>query len=64
MKQEKRPVKIGSGTLRPMTQAQAQLYGLRTMPSDLKTAGFECIIFVSDPEINGSIFYRINYCKG
>ena len=60
---ETRPVKVGTGTLPPMTLQQATRYGLRHMPRDLKAAGFQCVVFVSDPDINGSNFYRINYGK-
>lgn len=64
MQTEKRIVKIGLGQLdRHMTKEQALRYGKRHMPEDLKRAGFECIIFASDLEINGSLFYRINYTK-
>lgn len=64
MQTEKRIVKIGIGQLdRRMTRDQAMRYGKRHMPADLKRAGFECTIFASDLEINGSLFYRINYGK-
>ena len=59
-----RPVKIGAATLtKPMTQAQALRYGARNMPADLKRANFQTVIFVSDLNINGALFYRINYAK-
>ena len=63
---EKRVVRVGSGreTLgKPMTRAQAKRYGDRNMPGDLKRAGFETVVFSSDPEINGGIFFRVNYGK-
>jgi len=63
---EKRPVRTGSGreTLdKPMTRAQARRWGDRHMPADLKAAGFETIIFASDPIINGGTFFRVNYGK-
>lgn len=61
---EKRTVKFGLSTLpNPMTEAQAKRYGDRNMPSDLKRAGFETVIFSSDAEINGGTFFRITYGK-
>jgi len=61
---EKRIVKVGLGRLdRPMTLDQARRYGDRNMPKGLKAAGFQTDVFVSDPEINGERFYRINYGK-
>ena len=60
----KRPVKLGLETLpQRMTIAQAQRHGARIMPQSLKLAGFKPTIFVSDLEINGSLFYRINWGK-
>lgn len=60
----KRIVKIGLTTLpRPMTYAQAIRYGNRVMPQDLKRTNFKTVIFVSDKDINGSLFYRINFAK-
>lgn len=64
--QEKREVRVGSGREAlplPMTFAQAKRYGDRNMPADLKQVGFETDIFVSDLEINGGTFFRINYGK-
>jgi hypothetical protein len=61
---EKRTVKIGCGALdKPMTAKQAEGYGDRRMPSYLKRAGFKTSIFISDVDINGSLFYRISYGK-
>lgn len=61
---EKREVRIGIGKLdQPMTVAQAKRYGDSNMPTDLKRVGFKTDIFVSDPEINGGVFFRINYGK-
>lgn len=63
---EKREVRIGAGRgalPQFMTQAQARRYGDRHMPADLKRAGFKTDVFVSDPEINGGSFFRINYGK-
>lgn len=61
---EKREVRIGIGKLdTPMTIAQARRYGDANMPRDLKAAGFETAIGVSDPEIHGGIWFRINYIK-
>lgn len=61
---QKREVRIdcARGTLgKPMTLAQARAYGDRNMPIDLKRAGFKTSVFVSDPEINGGLFFRIGY---
>jgi len=59
---EKLPVKVGCGTLdKPMTRAQAQRYGEKVMPTDLKRAGFECVIARTDIEIHGGEWFRINY---
>lgn len=61
---EKREVRIGIGRLdQPMTQAQAMRYGVCNIPRDLKAAGFRTEVFISDPEINGATFFRINYGK-
>ena len=61
---EKREVRIGIGKLdSPMTIAQAMRYGEVNMPGDLKAAGFETSIGVSDLEIHGGIWFRINYVK-
>jgi len=46
-----------------MTIAQAKRYGDKNMPQDLRRAGFGTTIFVSDPEINGAVFFRVNYGK-
>jgi hypothetical protein len=61
---EKRLVKLGLDTLpKRMTMAQAQRYGDRVMPLSLKLAAFRTTIFVSDLDINGGVFYRINWVK-
>ncbi|MFK4131949.1 hypothetical protein ACI2KR_06595 [Pseudomonas luteola] len=61
---QKLPVKLGLGQLnKPMTRAQAQRYGDRNIPRDLKAAGFTCSVFTSDPEIHGGLWYRISYGK-
>jgi hypothetical protein len=61
---EKLLVKVGIGSLdRPMTRKQAMRYGQRNMPTDLKRAGFETVIFRSDPELHGGDWFRINYGK-
>jgi len=61
---QKLPVKVGLSTLeKPMTLAQAKRYGNNAMPNDLKRAGFKCSVFQSDPQLHGSLFYRINYSK-
>jgi hypothetical protein len=64
MKKEKLPVKIGVDLLpKPMTAAQALLYAIRNMPSDLKNAGFVASVFASNSELHGGSFFRINYSK-
>lgn len=61
---EKLLVKTGLSTLpEPMTRQQAQRHGERNMPSDLRKAGFKCIIFRSSPDIHGGDWFRINYGK-
>jgi hypothetical protein len=58
------PVKVGLSTLdKPMTKMQAFKYGEKHMPKDLKRAGFQTVIFTSDPVIHGGLWYRINYGK-
>lgn len=64
MRTEKRPVRVGLGELsKPMTRQQAWRYGERNMPRSLRQAGFETIVFASDPVINGGLFFRVNYGK-
>lgn len=64
MRSEKLTVKIGLGQLdRPMTRAQAQRYGERHMPHDLKRAGFHCVVARTTPELHGGVWFRINYGK-
>ena len=46
-----------------MTKAQALRHGNKNMPSDLKRAGFQTVIFQSDVEIHGASYIRINYGK-
>lgn len=59
---EKRPVRIGLSVLgKPMSKKQAELYAWKVIPKDMKSAGFVPVIFESDEEIHGSLFYRINY---
>ena len=61
---EKRPVMVGSTRLHvPLTYAQAKRYGDQNMPPQMRRAGFDTVVFVSDAEINGGTFYRINYGK-
>jgi hypothetical protein len=63
-KVQKFRVKVGLGTLdKLMTVAQAEAYGNKNIPADLKRAGFTTSIFQSDPEIHGSAFLRVNYGK-
>jgi len=59
---EKRVVRLGVSVLdKPMSKKQAERYGWKNIPRDMKAAGFVPVIFESDEEINGSSFYRINY---
>ena len=61
---EKLTVKVGIGTLdKPMTRKQAERYGNRTMPADLKRAGFRCFVSRSDAEMHGGTWFRISYGK-
>ncbi|MCK6434491.1 MAG: hypothetical protein L6Q68_15870 [Aquabacterium sp.] len=61
---ELREVRVGLGALeRPMTRAQAERYGAANMPADLRRAGFETVVFTSDPQIHGARYYRVNYGK-
>lgn len=63
--QEKRPIKVGIGQLdKPMTREQALRWGERNMPVDLKRAGFVCSVFVTDEEVHGGRWYRVNYSYG
>lgn len=61
---EKYIVKDGLITLeKRMTLKQAQRYAERTMPHDLKKAGFIAFVGLSDPTINGGTWIRVNYGK-
>lgn len=61
---EKREVRVGLGRLdRPMTKTQALRWGNRNMPKDLRMAGFETMVFQSSLDIEGSLFFRVNYGK-
>jgi hypothetical protein len=58
------PVKCGLTTLpRPMTRDQAQKWGERNMPADLRRAGFVCVVAKTDPELHGGEWFRVNYGK-
>jgi hypothetical protein len=65
----KYPVHSGLTTLdKPMTRAQAERYGKRRIPSDLKAAGFECVVSYVDNAYwqgieNATPYFRINYGK-
>ncbi len=64
MNTEKLAVKVGLHTLdKAMTREQAQRYGERNMPGDLKRAGFQCVVARSDAEMHGGVWFRINYGK-
>jgi hypothetical protein len=59
---EKLTVKVGLGELpKPMTREQAQRWGERHMPKDLKRAGFECFVVKTDAEMHGGVWFRVNY---
>lgn len=63
---EKRPIRPalnGTSWGRPVTRKQAQRIGERNMPPDLKRAGFQTVVFASNPEIHGAEYWRINYGK-
>ncbi len=61
---EKREVRVGIGKLdQPMTKAQAKRYGDRNMPRDLKAAGFKTFVGVSDQELHGGLWFRVDYGK-
>lgn len=63
-KAKRYPVKTGLTTLdRRMTREQAMRYGQRHMPQDLKRAGFDTVVCLTDPEIHGGTWLRINYGK-
>ncbi len=57
-------VRLGCQTLpRRMTREQAQRYGERNIPPDLKRAGFQTVVYQAIPDINGWSGLRINYGK-
>ena len=61
---EKLLVKIGIGVLdKPMTRAQAQRYGEKNMPNDLRKAGFKALVSRSCAEIHGGNWFRVSYGK-
>lgn len=63
---ERLPVKTSTNEVvaGPMTGLQARRWGNRQMPADLKRAGFEVVVFRSDPDIQGSNYFRVSYGKG
>lgn len=61
---EKREVRVGIGKLdQHMTMSQAKRYGDRNMPRDLKAAGFQTFVGVSDQELHGGLWFRVDYGK-
>lgn len=63
-KVQKREVRFGSGALdKPMSLKEAKNWGDRHMPQDLKAAGFKTVIFESDPDLHGGLWYRVNFGK-
>jgi hypothetical protein len=61
---EKLLVKIGIGVLaKPMTRAQAQRYGEKNIPKDLRRAGFKVAVSRSCAEIHDGNWFRISYGK-
>lgn len=61
---QKHPVKVGLSTLDAMmTRDQAHRYGERNMPRDLRAAGFATFVSLTDAEIHGGVWFRVNYGK-
>lgn len=63
---ERRDVRMGvSNTTLHLgwTKTQCKRWGDKNMPADLKGAGFKTVVFSSDPEIHGGLWFRINYGK-
>lgn len=61
---EKLPVKVGLSTLPVEMSAQGALRWARYhIPHDLKRAGFEAFVSVTDPEMHGGRWLRVNYGK-
>jgi len=57
-------VKLGQQTLdKKMTRAQAQRYGERHMPPELRRAGFKCVVAQTRQDIHDWTGLRINYGK-
>jgi len=54
---------VGRESAGYMTRNQALKLAERTMPKDLKRAGFVAGVFESDPIIHGAHYYRIGYGK-
>lgn len=63
-KPEKREVRVGIGKLEGlMTESQARRYGDENMPKDLKAAGFKTFVGVSDQDLHGGLWFRVDYGK-
>ena len=61
---EKLLVKIGIDVLdKPMTRTQAQRYGEKNIPKDLRRDGFKTAVSRSCAEIHGGNWFRISYGK-
>lgn len=57
-------VKYGIGTLeKKMTYAQAEAWGQKNMPADLKKAGFKTSVCLTDLDLHGSVHLRVNFSK-
>ena len=61
----KRPIKDAGNNIvtAPMTRDGARRWGDKHMPYYLKKAGFVTTVFASDPEIHGSAYFRVSYCR-
>jgi hypothetical protein len=61
---ERRPVlDSDNSVLFYKTYRSLSLYADKTMPEDLKSAGFKSVIFVSNTLLNGSKYCRYSYQK-
>lgn len=46
-----------------LSRKQAQRYGEKHMPRDLKRVGFKAYVFEADPQLHGARYFRITYGK-
>lgn len=47
----------------PMTRASVKRIATRSMPRDLRAAGFEACVFRADPVIHGADYWRFSFGK-